>query len=127
MPSTRPKYSSSLHHVTNASTGNTESKRLNDRPDHSNEKHPSPTIIAIPAVKIRGDHIPQGLAATCAEEIGADDTLDPGANVTLELFIPREDGTPADVELEYFFAAVVACIVVCCTLLVRPPLIVAAA
>lgn len=82
---------------------------------HSNEKSPRPTIIAIPAIKIGGDHIPQGLAATCAEEIGGDETLDPGVNVTLEMFFPREDGARADVKFENWFAAVVACIVVGCT------------
>lgn len=94
---------------------------------HSNEKNPSPTIIAIPAVKMRGDHIPQGLAATCADEMGDDETLDPGVNVTLKMFFPGEDGESADVKLEKWFAAVVACITVCCTGLDRPPLVAAGA
>lgn len=103
-------------------------ERQSLRPDrHSNEKTPRPTIIAIPAVKIRGHHILQGLAATCAEEIGADDTLDPGANVTFEMFFPNEYGMPADLKCEDWFAAVVACSFVFCTPLERPPLIVAGA
>lgn len=119
----------SLHHsyCPYQKYGNEKVERHSSGPKcHSNEKNPNPTIIAIPAVKIRGDHLPQGLAATCAEEIGADDISDPGANVTLEKYLPREDGTPANVKFEKFSAAVVACIV-CCTPIDRPPLMFACA